>query len=198
MLNRLGQVIRRCTAALDDYDRAGALECAEQFFWQFCDDYLELVKPRAYAGEQSAAASAVTALRCALSVLLRLLAPVLPFVTEEAWSWWHEGSVHRAPWPTGAEVSEPTPGGSGAALDAAAAAIGAIRKAKSEARLAQKAEVARLIVRGKRGELALLSAVIDDVRAAGHVAEIDLVEIDAGEIGAGEIGAGSVEFIVVF
>jgi len=184
MLARLGDLIGRCTTALDDYDHALALEFAEQFFWQFCDDYLELVKPRAYAADRdpAAAGSAVTALRCALSVLLRLLAPVLPFVTEEAWSWWHEGSIHRAPWPAVAELGQPAPDGIDASLDAAAAAIGAIRKAKSEARLAQKADVARLIVKGTRRELALLAEVIGDVRAAGHVAEVELVAIEAGEL----------------
>src|SRR5262249_29677639 len=95
MLDRLADVVRRCTAALEDYEHARALELAESFFWRFCDDYLELVKVRAYAG----GSSAVAALRRALSVLLKLLAPVLPFVTEEAWSWWNEGSIHRAPWP---------------------------------------------------------------------------------------------------
>src|SRR5260221_2210910 len=201
MLERLGQVIRRCTAALDDYDHAGALECAEQFFWQFCDDYLELVKPRAYAAEQdpAGAASAVTALRCALSVLLRLFAPMLPFVTEEAWSWWQEGSIHRAAWPdanglpssnagaaTSAGAAPSSPGAialaaqraDGAGLDAAAAAIGAIRKAKSLAKLPQKAAVARLMVSGRQSDLNLLSSVLADVIAAGHVAKVEMIMTD--------------------
>ena len=199
MLDRLAEVIRRSTAAFEDYDQASALEFAEQFFWQFCDDYLELVKPRAYAAERDEAAggSAVTALRCALSVLLRLFAPLLPFVTEEAWSWWQEGSIHRAPWPTAEELeavrtTSPTAAASprsgaialdgqradGAGLDAAAAAIGAIRKAKSEARLPQRSEVARVTVRGRQEELDVLASVIGDVVAAGHVSDLRLVPAD--------------------
>ena len=171
MLDRLGGLITRCTEAFDNYDHASALEHAEQFFWQFCDDYLELVKPRAYAADSSA----ITALRIALSVLLRLLAPVLPFVTEEAWSWWQEGSIHLAPWPTMSELPPERSGG--ARLDAAAAAIGAIRKAKSEARLPQKSEVTRLQVTG--ADLSALNAVLSDVLAAGHVSEAELVETPA-------------------
>ncbi len=178
MLHRLADVITRCTSALDGYDHASALEQAEQFFWRFCDDYLELVKPRAYAAEQNpaAAASAVTALRLALSVLLRLLAPVLPFVTEEAWSWWKQGSIHQAPWPAAAELPQTRTGG--ARLDAAAAAIAAIRKAKSGARLPQKAEVTRLAVTGSPAELGALEAVLSDVVAAGHVTHTELHKSD--------------------
>jgi valyl-tRNA synthetase len=195
MLDRLGAVITRCTTAFEDYEHASALEFAEQFFWQFCDDYLELVKPRAYGADPAAAGSAVAALRSALSVLLRLLAPVLPYATEEAWSWWREGSIHRASWPSVEELRELVAETAradaatsrpdaiilasqridGAGLDVAAVAIGAIRKAKSEARLPQKAEVARLIVKGKRQELDLLSEVLSDVVGAGHVLEVELM-----------------------
>jgi valyl-tRNA synthetase len=183
MLDRLGALIDRCTAALDDYDYASALEHTEQFFWQFCDDYLELVKPRAYAAEQdpAGAGSAVAALRGALSVLLRLLAPMMPFVTEEAWSWWQPGSIHRAPWPQASELELAGAAG-GAGLDAAAAAIAAIRKAKSEARLAQRSGVGHLVVSGPRTELEVLKPVLPDVLAAGHVENADLVETQSSGI----------------
>jgi valyl-tRNA synthetase len=192
LLRRLAAVTGRCTAAFEAYDHAVALEQAERFFWFFCDDYLELVKARAY-GERgpAAAASAVTTLRAALSAVLRLLAPFLPFVTEEAWSWWQAGSVHRAAWPDPAgllalaNAGESTAGGPGpgetgaglagtAALDAAAAAIGAVRRAKSRARLPMKATVSQLILTAPPEQVDALAAAAPDVSAAGHVSEITL------------------------
>jgi valyl-tRNA synthetase len=196
MLGRLATVVQRCTEAFEAYDAALALELTERFFWFFCDDYLELVKSRAYGGSEAGgaapAASAIAALRLALSVLLRLFAPFLPFVTDEVWSWLPQaddgaaasGSVHRASWPepepllaaggTGAEQAE-------ALLDAASAATGAIRKAKSQARLPMRASVQRLAVTAPASQLAALAEVLADVRAAGTVAEVELREGAAGE-----------------
>ena len=195
MLARLEQVITRCTAALDDYDHAGALAAAERFFWSFCDDYLELAKPRAYAAEQNpdGSASAVTALRLALSVLLRLFAPMMPFVTEEVWSWFNTGSIHRAAWPGADDLEHAATSRAGSAalasqrdvgatLDAAAEAIRAIRKAKSGARLPQKAGVSRFVVRGEVSGLAVLEPVLPDVVAAGNVGRVDLVAEDRPEL----------------
>ena len=79
MLATLDGVIAEATKALENYDHARALEVTEQFFWTFCDDYLELVKERAYDRTDVGQASAALALRIALSSLLRLLAPVLVF-----------------------------------------------------------------------------------------------------------------------
>ena len=103
MLAGLAGVITSVTKSLDAYDYAAALRETETFFWNFCDDYIELSKRRrARDGED--ALSAARAGEAALSAMLRLFAPFLPFVTEEVWSWWHKASVHRAPWPTVEEL----------------------------------------------------------------------------------------------
>ena len=196
MLGRLAAVVDRCTGAFEAYDHALALELTERFFWFFCDDYLELAKPRAYGGRgEAAAASAIAALRLALSVLLRLFAPFLPFVTEEVWSWaregagWaREGSIHRASWPApeplraaGADGGTwPDEAGDGV-LDAASAAIGSIRKAKSQARLPMRTSGRKLVVTAPAPRLPALAEVLGDVQAAGAVAEVELRESAAGE-----------------
>ncbi len=170
MLGRLADVVAGCTAAFEAYDHAGALHQTESFFWFFCDDYLELVKSRAY-GEHGpgAAASALAALRAALSVLLRLFAPFLPFVTEEAWSWWQAGSVHRASWPDPAGLRVRAAGADPGLLGAASAAIAAVRGAKSAARLSMRAPVRQLTVSAGEDDVARIRAVLSDVQAAGKV-----------------------------
>ena len=100
MLAKVDAVIAESTTGFEAFDYARGLERTESFFWWFCDNYVELVKNRAYeAMGPEAAASARRALREALSSMQRLLAPFLPFATEEAWSWWHDTSIHAADWP---------------------------------------------------------------------------------------------------
>jgi valyl-tRNA synthetase len=192
MLARLAGVIGRCTGAFEAYDHASALAAAEEMFWFFCDDYLELVKDRAY-GERGdgPARSARVALRLALSVMLRLFAPFLPFVTEEAWSWWQEGSVHRSAWPAPAELlaagAGPEPATAGLAgagtLTVASAAIAAIRGAKSGARVSMRAPVRTLVVAGRQEHLDALRAVLPDLRAAGRIEQTELRLSDQPEPG---------------
>jgi valyl-tRNA synthetase len=167
MLAALDEVTAKATAALRDFDYTTALESTERFFWSFCDDYLELVKQRAYDdGGGAAAQSARLSLRSALSVLLRLFAPVLPFCAEEAWSWWHDDSVHTNPWPAPATTGRAA--GTGL-ITMAATVIGAIRKAKSEARQSMRAPVRTVRVQGPASQLESLRPVIADITAAGNV-----------------------------
>ena len=198
MLERLAGVIGQCTRALDDYDHTGALTAAEEFFWFFCDDYLELVKGRAYGERgEGPGASARAALRLALAVMLRLFAPFLPFVTEEVWSWWQDGSVHTAAWPApeevapaqaalpaGASPGTPSPGTpslAAASLAAASGAIAAIRGAKSGARVSMRAPVRTLVVTARRDHLDAVLAVLPDVQAAGRVEHTELRPADRAE-----------------
>jgi valyl-tRNA synthetase len=180
VLAGLADVVEAATAALEGYDHAGALARIEGFFWQFCDDYVELVKARGY-GERGAepAGSARAGLAIALSVQLRLFAPFLPFVTEEVWSWWQEGSVHAAQWPSASELRLVGGDGDPAVLAAASSVIGAIRKAKSDAKVSMRTEVASVIVRGSEEALEPLHQVAADVAAAGRVDQLDLVPAGA-------------------
>ena len=182
LLRRLAAVTEQCTSSLESYDHAAALEQAERFFWFFCDDYLELVKSRAYGEHGPAAgASALATLRLGLSVLLRLLAPVLPFVTEEVWSWWQDGSVHLAPWPDASGLTSLAGPGDDSVLAAAAAAIAAIRKAKSQAQLSMRTEIPLLVLTAGQPRIDALAAASADVRSAGHVADIELRAADGAE-----------------
>src|SRR5207302_2543690 len=136
MLAQLASLVEEATGSLDGYEYHRALERSEGFFWKFCDDYVELVKVRAYgtdAGTDSPGASARGALGVALSTLHRLFAPFLPFVTEEAWSWWQAGSVHRAPWPTVEPLLVAAGDGDPMVLDVAAKVLAEVRKAKTSA-----------------------------------------------------------------
>ena len=173
ILAQLATVVDTATAGYEGYDHARALEVTESFFWTFCDDYLELVKDRAYGNEQfppAATESARAALWLALDVLLRLLAPVLPFATEEVWTWWREGSVHRAAWPT-SEVLRTAAGDAEPSLvPTAGAALAALRKVKSEAKVSQRTEFAAAELVLAEADQAAVQSVLADLRAAGRVA----------------------------
>jgi len=167
MLAGLREVVEKATAGFESWDYTRSLEITEAFFWTFCDDYLELVKDRAYGGQgEGPAASARAALRLGLDVLLRLLAPIQPYTTEEVWSWWHEGSIHRASWPTAEELPE---GGDATMLASVGAALAAVRKAKSEAKVGMRSEITALTLTGPDAALEQIRAAADDLRAAGRI-----------------------------
>jgi valyl-tRNA synthetase len=164
MLASLAALVANATTSFDGYDYARALDATERFFWGFCDDYLELVKGRAYASSPSARAALATA----LDTLLRLFAPHMPFVTEEVWSWWRDGSIHRSAWPATDDLAA-FAAHDVAIYPAAAAVLGEIRKAKSEAKRSMRTEVVSVTVHAPAELRRALEPALDDVRDAGRV-----------------------------
>ena len=171
LLASLSTVVDEATRAFEAYDHTGALTATEWFFWRYCDDYIELVKERAYR-EGPESDSARAALRLALSVQLRLFAPFLPFVTEEVWSWWRSGSVHRSAWPSRDELPD---GGEAAVFDVVGSALSQARRAKSERRLSMKSTIPAASVHGPADELARLARARADFLAATHIGTLDEV-----------------------
>ena len=195
MLAELADLVDDATTALEAFDYARALERTETFFWRFCDDYLELVKGRAYGendgsgpdgggpdgggtAPSAATASARAALAEALSVLHRLLAPVLVYTCEEAWSWWMEGSVHTAEWPAATPLRARAVDGRRDALAVAASVLSDLRGAKSAAKVSMRTPIERAVVTDTAERIALLRTVAVDVADAGKVTDLVLVEGD--------------------
>ena len=188
MLANLAQVVENATRAFENYDHARALELTESFFWTFCDDYLELVKERAHGGEGQPQASAVTALRAALSAFARLFAPFLPYATEEVWSWFEAGSVHVAAWP------EPAEARALAGADADPELLGlvgraliGVRGAKTAAKASQKTPVELAVVHAPAAEAERLRLAADDLAGVGRIAELRIEAADVESVAVGEI-----------
>jgi valyl-tRNA synthetase len=199
VIERLAELVEGATKDFEAYDYARVLERTESFFWFFCDNYLELVKSRRYGDHGEAlAASANTAMLATLSTLLRLLAPFLPFVTEEVWSWWQEGSIHRARWPEAPALRALAPADAAlaarerAALDLAVQVLGEIRRTKSEGKKPLKTPAARVLVVAPKDSLERLAEIEIDLRAAGLIGTLDTAEGDFRvDVELGEIAPGS-------
>ncbi|WP_284985816.1 valine--tRNA ligase [Arthrobacter sp. fls2-241-R2A-172] len=171
LLAQLSDVVAQSTKAFENYDYARALQITESFFWQFTDDYVELIKDRAYgAAGEAEQASVLAALATTLDALLRLFAPFLPFATEEVWGWWRTGSVHRAAWPAAVEITD----GDTTMLSTVGVALSGIRKAKSEAKVKQRTEVLSAAITAPEVLVAQLKAGLGDLKAAANAKEITL------------------------
>jgi valyl-tRNA synthetase len=186
MLGGLAEVVDQATKAFENYDHTRALEVTEKFFWTFTDDYMELVKERAY-GQQGnytpeQRASAVLALRIALANLVRLFAPFIPYAAEEVWSWWQEGSVHTSTWP---KVEDIEPTASSELLDLASEALILIRKSKSDAKLSMKAEIISCELASPK--VNLLRTIEEDLKAVGRIQKIEFAESDSVKLTAVEL-----------
>jgi len=178
MLTSLSLLVEECTEQLEAYDYARVLERSERFFWSFCDDYLELVKARRYGDfTPEGAASANSAMLVALSTMLRLFAPYLPFVTEEVWSWWQPGSVHRAPWPTSEEVVASIGGADAVAVDVSMhcqLALTEVRRVKALHKKSAKSVIDEAVL---PSALEALGPAARDFQAAMHIRSLSFADI---------------------
>ena len=192
---KLALVVRQATEALESYEHSKALEVIESYFWQFCDDYIELVKNRAYGTpdehgnvpSEKAVKSARTALGLGLDAFARLLAPYLPYATEEVWSWMHagSGSVHRAAWPVVDPYVEAATGASPELLTWAGKAVEQLRKIKSEAKVSMKTPILSVALSAASEGVEAIHAALGDIAQAGRVVgKFDLVATHAEESAA--------------
>ena len=182
MLAALSEVIAQATKAYEEFNYTKALELTEQFFWSFTDDYVELVKERAYREDDAGAESAKAALAQALQIMLRLFAPVMPFVTEEVWSWWQSGSVHKQSWPKQNEISDLI--GDGNLYRELGSVIADIRRVKTDAKQSMKARISQATVAAPESVLARLQSAQVDLISAGGIDNISWQQADALSVSA--------------
>jgi len=179
LLNKLAQVVETATTSFEKYDYTRALEVAETFFWAFTDDYVELVKERTYGNQGEAAAnSARAALGITTHTLLKLFAPFIPFVTEEVWSWWQEGSIHLQSWPKSSEIITNKSTGIDA-LSNVTWVLSEVRKVKTENKQSMKAEVKTLEIWAKADVIEQVKDAQKDLIAAGNIKDLKLNVADS-------------------
>ena len=179
----LAETVRQATAAFEEYNYARALEITESFFWNFTDDYVELVKERAYSSGP-AAQSAQATVHLILETVLHLLAPFLPFTTEEVWSWLHNGSIHQQAWPKAEDIAEQAPAIDPIVLREVGVALSLVRKAKSDAKASMRTPISLAVITGPAPAIEHLQACATDLISAGHIQSLELVASDAAQIEA--------------
>jgi len=179
LLNKLAQVVETATTSFEKYDYTRALEVAETFFWTFTDDYVELVKERTYGNQGEVAAnSARAALGITTHTLLKLFAPFIPFVTEEVWSWWQEGSIHLQSWPKSSEIITNKSTGIDA-LNNVTWILSEVRKVKTENKQSMKAEVKTLEIWAQADVIEQVKDAQKDLTAAGNIKNLKLYVSDS-------------------
>jgi valyl-tRNA synthetase len=179
----LRPLIELATKAFDNFDYSQALQLTEDFFWHtFCDNYIELAKPRTYNEDLSEERlSAASSLRLIHRALVRLFAPFVPFITDEVWHWAYSAdadmhnSVHRSPWPSleeFASVPEPCDAGT---WNAITEVVDGIRKEKSAAQVSVKAPVETVTVEHTENYLAALAPALGDLMLMLEIDNVDMV-----------------------
>ncbi|HEX7475413.1 MAG TPA: valine--tRNA ligase [Dehalococcoidales bacterium] len=158
-LSRLQRLIQTATECFENYDHAQAKIKIEFYFWDIlADNYLEMVKVRLYdfADGSTEKESASYTLFQMLATVLKLLAPLMPYVTEEIYQRFFgvpgkANSIHLAEWP---RVQSDLVDNEAEALGEAMVEIAtAVRRYKSENKLPMGTPLERIIINTSPGEL---------------------------------------------
>lgn len=176
-IGELSKLVDNVTNYYNDYQFAQGLQITEEFFWNtFTDNYLELVKKRVFNSEGDEKASAVTSLRLGLSVLIRLLAPVLPTITDEIWSWCfaeetNTKSIHDSHWPDENEFMKFNKSKYSNSLDVVIKAIRSVRQSKTSKGIGLGKPVEKMTIVTNKNYHAILNHSFDDFCNASNCFE---------------------------
>ncbi len=181
LMSKLHTLIEVATDSFETHDFFRTKAETEKFFYQsLCDQYLEIVKDRLYnpdkrGKEQRQAAQFV--LYNTLLANIKMIAPIMPFVTEKIYKLFfeaHEGeaSIHLSSWPKSdkkfldGDVEE--------VGDIIVEVISAVRKHKSDNKLSLNADIPKLVITCEKKYHKLLESALDDVKATTHANEIEI------------------------
>lgn len=180
-LVQLNKLIKSATEAFEDYNYAKSKLETEKFFWQvLADNYLEIVKDRVYNGTDEEKASAFWTLYQSLFAIVKLMAPITPYITEEVYhnhfKEFESGkSVHLEEWPSLIKVDEKK--GDAKVWSEFVGLIGKIRQVKSENQKAMNSKINLSLPAKIQKEL---EGVLRDLKAVMNVVELTEGEFNVG------------------
>lgn len=168
-LDKLNSLVKTSTESFENYEYSRIKMDVEKFFWQsFCDNYLEIVKNRIYNSEGDKKKSAQYALHTSLLTILKLIAPIMPFISEEIYQEYFKKaekseSIHVSEWPkfSAEKVSDE--------LDILYEVLTAIRQEKSKAQKSMKAEI---ILTLEKEKMKKIEDILEDLKAVTCAKEI--------------------------
>lgn len=183
---KMNESVKQAGKYFEAYDYAGALEVIEKRFWDFCDNYLEIVKKRAYSSEDN---SAVASLIYTIDTFLKIFAPFCPFITEEIYQvrpWGTEDtSIHLTQWPDKNLFEKSSIDGQ--LYDYISEVTSYIRKAKTEANVSQKTEVKKVEIFAPKEVLNKIKQGIKDIENVGSLLDSSLTLTEAKELSVSNI-----------
>ena len=179
LLSKLNRLIEECTVSFKGYEFSNVKKSIENFFWHtFCDIYLEVVKDRLYnleRGEESKRSAQYT-LYVALPAMLKIMAPIMPHITEEIYHAYFADkekckSIHISQWPDiDSEMVDEEVEAMG---DKAEDVISAVRKYKTLNKKALNVNVRKILIKCDKETEVQLGGTVDDLKATLHAEEIE-------------------------